>query len=62
MFPDTEWNDITEEAKDFLRLALNKDPNQRPDAESLLRNKWLNHRNIKKSSRQTLKHIGTNLI
>jgi serine/threonine protein kinase len=41
-FPDPEWTNISEEAKDFIRHLLIKDPAQRYTAEQCLQHPWLN--------------------
>jgi calcium/calmodulin-dependent protein kinase I len=41
-FPDPEWTKISEEAKDFIRHLLVKDPSQRFNAEQCLQHAWLN--------------------
>lgn len=41
-FPDPEWTNISEEAKDFIRHLLVKDPAQRYTAEQCLQHPWLN--------------------
>jgi calcium-dependent protein kinase len=35
------WEGISEEAKDFVALLLNKDPAKRPSAKQALRHPWL---------------------
>jgi calcium/calmodulin-dependent protein kinase I len=41
-FPDPEWTNISEEAKDFIRHLLVKDPEDRYTAEQCLQHPWLN--------------------
>jgi len=45
-FPDTEWNSISEDAKDLISHLLVKDPRQRYSAEEVLQHPWI----LKKSS------------
>jgi serine/threonine protein kinase len=40
-FPDSEWANISAEAKDFMKKALVKDPNQRTNIDNLLNHPWL---------------------
>ncbi len=40
-FPDPEWTNISEDAKDFIRHLLVKDPETRFNAEKCLHHKWL---------------------
>lgn len=35
------WEKVSEEAKDFIRQALNKDKHDRPEAKSLLDHIWI---------------------
>jgi len=41
-FPDPEWTNISQEAKDFIRHLLVKDPDERFTAERCLKHPWLN--------------------
>jgi len=41
-FPDPEWTNISEAAKDFIRHLLVKDPQERYTAEQCLAHPWLN--------------------
>lgn len=41
-FPDPEWTHISEEAKDFIRHLLTKDPEKRYTAKQCLEHPWLN--------------------
>ena len=36
-----EWSQISDDAKDFLRICLDKNPETRPSAEALLNHPWL---------------------
>lgn len=40
-FPDSEWANISEGAKEFLRMAIEKDPEERFTADQLLNHEWL---------------------
>jgi len=40
-FPDPEWTDISEEAKDFIRGLLVKEPKKRATARDCLQHPWL---------------------
>jgi serine/threonine protein kinase len=40
-FPDKDWNDISEMAKDFIRVCLEPNPSRRPSAAELAKLKWL---------------------
>ena len=39
-FPDNEWLDVSKEAKQLIRLMLEKNPRKRIKAGSVLHNKW----------------------
>lgn len=41
-FPDPEWTNISESAKDFIRHLLIKEPNERYTATQSLKHAWLN--------------------
>ena len=36
-----EWTKVTAQARNFLELCLDKNPNSRPSAEELLNHPWL---------------------
>jgi len=40
-FPDPEWKDVSEEAKDFIKKLLVKDPGERWTAEKTLSHPWI---------------------
>ena len=40
-FPDPEWTDVSEEAKDFIKKILIVDPTKRMTAEEALQHPWL---------------------
>ena len=40
-FDAREWKTISDDAKDFITLALNKDPVQRSTCEQLLNHSWI---------------------
>lgn len=40
-FTKSAWKNVSENAKDFVRQVLQKDPNQRPNAISILQHPWL---------------------
>ena len=40
-FPEREWADISEEAKDLIRSLLVKDASRRLSAESILTHPWM---------------------
>jgi len=46
----SRWEGISDEAKDFVKMMLNKDPTQRPSAKEALKHPWLKG-NIKERSR-----------
>jgi calcium/calmodulin-dependent protein kinase I len=43
-FPDPEWTNISESAKDFIRHLLVKEPKERYTASQCLKHPWLNVR------------------
>ncbi|TFY70066.1 hypothetical protein EVJ58_g3 [Rhodofomes roseus] len=43
-FHERYWSNVSEEAKDFIRVLLNPDPHKRPTAEEALKHKWLTSR------------------
>jgi calcium-dependent protein kinase len=40
-FPSPEWDDISEEARDFVTKLLDRDPIQRPSADEALKHPWI---------------------
>ena len=40
-FAGEQWQGISKEAKDFLKMALSKDPKQRPSSTQILEHPWL---------------------
>eukprot|EP01121_Diplochlamys_sp_Union-15-3_P018022 TRINITY_DN6472_c0_g1_i4.p1 TRINITY_DN6472_c0_g1~~TRINITY_DN6472_c0_g1_i4.p1 ORF type:complete len:429 (-),score=74.81 TRINITY_DN6472_c0_g1_i4:74-1360(-) len=40
-FPSPDWDDISEEAKEFIRKTLTQDPNHRPSAVDCLNHPWV---------------------
>jgi len=40
-FPSPEWDDISHEAKDFVKSLLRKDPTHRPTAKEAMANPWI---------------------
>jgi calcium-dependent protein kinase len=40
-FPSPEWDDISDEAKDFIRKLLDRDPDRRPTAAQALHHPWI---------------------
>jgi len=40
-FPSPDWDDISEDAKAFIKSMLTQDPNQRPSASDCLSNPWI---------------------
>lgn len=53
------WSHKTNEVKDFLRLALCKDPELRPSSYELLRHPWFQHTQ-KTKTRHSLRAHGSN--
>jgi serine/threonine protein kinase/Ca2+-binding EF-hand superfamily protein len=47
-FRRSAWTEVSAEAKDFIKILLNKDPEQRPSAKDALKHPWL----------QTSFHVG----
>ncbi|CCK73513.1 serine/threonine-protein kinase NDAI_0G05300 [Naumovozyma dairenensis CBS 421] len=45
-FHSPYWDNISQEAKDFILRALTIDPNDRPTAEELLQDPWITNKNI----------------
>lgn len=52
-FPDPEWTDISDEAKNFIRHLIVKDPKQRYTAEECLRDPWLKRAKKSKGGEET---------
>jgi serine/threonine protein kinase/Ca2+-binding EF-hand superfamily protein len=40
-FRRSAWQEVSDEAKDFIKILLNKDPEQRPSAKDALKHPWL---------------------
>ena len=40
-YDDDSWTQVSPHAKEFIRRTLEKDPDRRPDAETLLNHSWL---------------------
>jgi calcium-dependent protein kinase len=40
-FPSPEWNDISEQAIDFVTKLLDRDPDRRPTADEALQHPWI---------------------
>jgi len=43
-FTEPVWNKISDEAKDFIEQALERDQDLRPSAQRLLRHAWIRNR------------------
>lgn len=39
-FPEEEWGDVSQEAKQLIKKMLQKDPRKRPSAMEILRDLW----------------------
>ena len=39
-FPEEEWGDVSQEAKQLIKKMLQKDPKKRPSAMEILRDLW----------------------
>lgn len=58
-FHDEIWNEVSEEAKDFVKMLLTYEPPKRPTAEEALKHPWIVHyRNV--SSEQLKKRESVN--
>ena len=65
IFGGEEWEDITPEAKDLIKLMLKKNPNERLSAEMCLRHKWfrmIDDTDKNKQSNKNFKQIQLNAI
>ena len=64
IFGGEEWEDITSEAKDLIKLMLKKNPNERLTAEMCLRHKWFRMLDDtdKKNHNKNFKQIQLNAI
>ena len=65
IFGGEEWEDITPEAKDLIKLMLKKNPNERLSAEMCLKHKWfkmLDDIEKNKHSNKNFKQIQLNAI
>ncbi|OQR82909.1 calcium/calmodulin-dependent protein kinase [Achlya hypogyna] len=45
-FYEPDWNEVSQEAKDFVSRALELDPKKRPSAKELLKDPWLTGLNV----------------
>ena len=63
-FTGEEWEDITSEAKDLIKLMLKKNPNERWSAEQCLKHKWFKmlEDNENKKDKSNFKLIQMNAI
>ena len=65
IFAGEEWDDITSEAKELIKLMLRKNPNERWSAEQCLKHKWfkiLDENEKNKNSQKNFKQIQMNAI
>jgi serine/threonine protein kinase len=46
VFPSPAWDDISEEAKVFVKYLLDEDPEKRPTATEALKHSWLNQAKV----------------
>ncbi|KAL4539394.1 hypothetical protein Ndes2437B_g02227 [Nannochloris sp. 'desiccata'] len=53
-FSRSHWDGISDEAKDFVKMLLNKDPTKRPTAKEALKHPWLRGRIEERSSGRPL--------
>ena len=61
-FKSKEWAKISQDAQEFISLALNKDPDQRSTAEDLLNHKWITQdRVMHESGEDQLVHVSANM-
>lgn len=45
-FPSPIWDDVSQEARDFILRLLTRDPHQRPSAQQALQDPWLHHQHV----------------
>ncbi|CAK4072469.1 unnamed protein product [Aphanomyces euteiches] len=45
-FYSPDWDEVSQEAKDFVSWALTLDPKQRPSADDLLKDTWITQENV----------------
>ena len=65
LFAGEEWDDITNEAKELIKLMLRKNPNERWNAEECLKHRWfkmLDEAEKNKNSHKNFKQIQINAI
>ena len=65
LFAGEEWDDITSEAKELIKLMLRKNPNERWNAEECLKHRWfkmLDDAEKNKNSQKNFKQIQINAI
>eukprot|EP00934_Nitzschia_sp_Nitz4_P000663 Nitzschia sp. Nitz4//scaffold104_size75438//14107//15694//NITZ4_005652-RA/size75438-snap-gene-0.119-mRNA-1//-1//CDS//3329532374//663//frame0 len=45
-FPSPIWDDVSQDAREFIMYLLNRDPDKRPTAREALEHPWLSHRKV----------------
>lgn len=53
-FPDEEWADVSEDAKDFIRGLLEKDPDKRMSSSEAMQHRWVTDSDIPELSNESL--------
>jgi len=57
-FPDPEWQNVSEDAKDFIRKILVVNPEQRATAEQCLQHRWIKD-HVNPSKDKNIKRLET---